>query len=215
MRIPVLDGFLRRRARAHLRRVMRGYRSLRKTGDLRRVAAVKEALTETPVFCPKGSLKLFGGLSGKPAEIGVRQFLLVRLVGTGLGAALLASIGTHNAPVVYPLPSAWRKILREHGFEVAECTSAFLWACVVAVHFASGIFVVLKLAMADVRNLLRPAGRNLKTYVYFDALGHGNLPAARGDGDKNDIVSWYLRWPGRAPEVDTVCHNVLTAGVQE
>ena len=96
MNIPVLNGFLRRRARARLRHLMRGYRSLRKTGDLRRVAAVKEALTRTPVFSPRGDLEIFAGLSGKASEIAVRQFLLVRFVGNGLGGALLSSVGKRN-----------------------------------------------------------------------------------------------------------------------
>lgn len=188
---------------------------MKKAGQLRRVAALKEALTATPVFSIEGNPEIFSGLDGKAAEIAVRQFLLVRLVGIGLGPALLSSVGKHNAPLAYPLPGAWRKVLPEHGFEVAERTSAFLWACVVALHFASGIFAVLKLAAADVRHLLRPADRALKRHVYFDALGPGNLPSAREDGDKNDIVSWYLRWPGRAPGLDTVCHNVVTAGVRD
>lgn len=215
MKIPSLNGFLRNRARARLRRQMRGYRSLRKTGDFRRVAAVKEALTITPVFPSKGDSENFAGLSGKSAEIAVRQFLLVRLVSTGLGPALLSSNGKHNAPVVYPLPRAWRKILFEQGFEVAERSSAFLWACVVALHFANGFFVALKLALASTLHFFRPANNVLKRYVYFDALGPGNLPLAGGSGKKNDIVSWYLNWPGRAPGLNTVCHNILSGGIRE
>jgi len=215
MKISGVDAFLRKRARARLRNVMRGYRSLKKAGGLRRVAALKEALTATPVFLPKGNTEIFAGLSGKPAEITVRQFLLVRLVGTDLGAALLSSAGKQGAPVVYPLPSAWRKILREHDFSVAERRSAFLWAFVIALHFANGIFVMLKLALRDIRHLVRLENRALKRHVYFDALGPGNLPSIDEGGKKNDIVSWYLRWPGRASGVDTVCHNVLAAGRRE
>lgn len=215
MKISGLDGFLRNRARARLRDVMRGYRSLKRSGSLRRVAALKEALTATPVFSAKGNAEILIGLNGDASEIAVRQFLLVRLVGTGLGAELLSSVGKHNAPVAYPLPSAWRKILGEHGFEVAERTSAFLWTCVVALHFASGIFVLLKLAVADARHLLCPANGGLENHVYFDALGAGNLPPTGGGGEKNDIVSWYLRWPERTPDLDAVCHNVLMAGMRE
>jgi len=215
MRILGLDGFLRNRSRARLRNVMRGYRSLKRTGDLRRAAAVKEALTATPVFCPKENSEIFAGLSGKPSEIAVRQFLLVQLVSTGLGAALLSSIGRHNAPVVYPLPSAWRKILGEHGFPVAELRSALLWACVVVLHFANGILVALKLALAAFLHFLGSANRDPQRYVYFDALGPGNLPPAGGGGEKNDIVSWYLNWPGRAAALNTVCHNMLSGGMRE
>jgi polysaccharide biosynthesis PFTS motif protein len=213
MKIPGLEGFLRNRARARLRNVMRGYRILKKTDDLRRIAALREALTVTPVFLSQRNSESFAGLNGSTAEIAVRQFLLVRLVGTGLGAALLSSIGKHNTPVAYPLPSAWRKILDGQGFEVAERTSAFLWACVVALHFASGVFVVLKLTVASIQNLLRSANGTLKCYVYFDALGPGNLPPVGAAGEKNDIVSWYLRWSGRVP-MDTVCHNVMAAGIR-
>ena len=215
MKFPGLKGLLRKRARTRLRNMMRGYRFLKRAGQLRRVAAVKEALTATHVFSVEGNSEIFSGLDVKAAEIAVRQFLLVRLVGTGLGAALLRSIGQHNALVVYPLPRAWRKILGEHGFEVAERSSAFLWACVVALYFANGIFVVLKLAVSDARFLSHPANRSLKNHVYFDALGPGNLPSADGTDEKNDIVTWYLRWPGRASCLDTVSHNVIAAGIRE
>ena len=194
---------------------MRGYRSLRETGKLRRIAAVKEALTITPVFASKRDSEVFVGVSGTAFEIAARQFLLVRLVGTGLGEALLISIGRRNAPVVYPLPGPWRKILRDHGFPVAEYMSAFLWLCVVALYLASGIFVILKLAMADVRHLLQRGNSELKRHVYFDALGPGNLPPSVGGGEKYDIVSWYLHWPGRAAALDTACHNVVAGGMRQ
>lgn len=215
MSIPGLDGFLRKRAHARLRHLMRGYRLLRKTGALRRIAAVKEALTATPVFSAEGNPELFSGLDGKAAEIAVRQFVLVRFVGVGLASALLSSVGKHDAPIAYPLPGAWRKVLREHGFEVDEGRSALLWAGVVALHFASGIFVAFKLALADARSLMRPAKESPKNHAYFDALGPGNLPPAGGRGEKNDIVSWYLHWQGRAPGLDAVYHNVLTAGARK
>lgn len=215
MRIPGLDGFLRKRARARLRDVMRGYRALKKMGRLRRIAALKEALTAASVFSSGDNSESLAGLDAKAFEIAVRQFLLVRLVSTDFGSALLSSLGKHNAPVAYPLPGAWRKVLREHGFDVAERASAFLWACVVALHFASGIFVVCRLAVADARSIMRPANRRPKGHAYFDALGPGNLPPAGGRPEKNDIVSWYLHWPGRAPGVDTVYHNVLAAGARE
>ncbi len=169
----------------------------------------------TPVFHSTRDSKSFVGLSGDAAEIAVRQFLLVRLVGTCLGGELLNSVGQRNAPITYPLPRAWRKVLREQGFNVDERRSALLWACVVALHFASGIFVVLKLAIASIRSLLQSSSGRLKCYVYFDALGLGNLPPLRGAGEKNDIVSWYLRWPGRVAGLNTVCHNIPAAGIRE
>lgn len=214
MKIPGLDEFLRKRARARLRHLMRGYRSLKKSGELRLIAAVKEALTLTPVFSSRGESDAISGLKANEYEVAVRQFLLVRLVGTGLGAALLRSIGKRNAPVVYPLPNTWRRVLVHHGFEVAETLSSFLWTCVVAMHFVSGIFQTIKLLIADAQNLFQPNGQ-IKRYVYFDALGLGNLPPTNAAGEKNDIVSWYLHWEGRVEYLDMVCHNVVNAGIRE
>ncbi len=169
----------------------------------------------TSVFAPAGTLKIFAGLSGTDAELAVRQFLLVRLVSTGLGAALLGSVGSRNRPVVYPLPSAWRKTLTAHDFVVAGRMSAILWAGVVALYFGVGVFWMFKLALADVRRILKPASISSERHVYFDALGPGNLPMSAAEIEKDDIVSWYLRWPGRALGLDSVRHNVTTVGIRE
>jgi len=213
MRIPVLTELFRRRARARLRRVMRGYRYLRETGSLRRIAKVKEALTATPVFTLQRDLKIFAGLDSVGAELAVRQFLLARLVGTGLGPALLGSVGSRDRGVAYPLPRTWRKTLMAHGFAVDEYMSIILWAGFVAVYFANGAYVMLKLAMADLRSIFTEPRGESNRHVYFDTLGLGNLPLAGEGGEKYDIVSWYLRWPRRALEIDTICHNVMAAGV--
>ncbi len=192
---------------------MRGYRYLRETGSLRRIAEVKEALTATPVFTLHRDLKIFAGLDSVGAELAVRQFLLARLVGTGLGPAVLGAVGSRDRGVAYPLPRAWRKILMAHGFAVAEYMSIILWAGFVGVYFANGAYVMLKLVMADLRSIFTDPSGESNRHVYFDTLGSGNLPLSGEGGEKHDIVSWYLRWPRRAKDIDTVYHNVMGAGV--
>lgn len=213
MKIPGVSGLLARKARIRLMRVMRGYRRLKAAGALGRVAAVKEALTITPACQPEGAMR-FLGLESAQAELAVRQFLLVRRVATGLGEALLESVGNHDAPVRYALPMKWREVLRSHGFPVAERASALLWAGFSALYFANGLLTVLKLALANAAGLVRAKGRPPGRYAYFDALGTGNLPSTGNDGDNHDIVNWYLGWAQRAPDIDQVCHGVANAGMR-
>jgi len=212
MKIPGLDAFLRNRARARLRQVMRGYRRLRAAGELGRIAAVKEALTNTPACQPGSGAGRFLGVEGAEAELAVRQFLLLRRVATGLGESLLESLGNHDAPVRYALPGKWRDVLRAHGFHVAERASAWLWAGFSVLYFANGLLSMLKLTSASTAELVRPGRTELGRYVFLDSLGVGNLPSTVHDGERHDIVSWYLRWPNRAPDIDSVCHNVAKVG---
>ncbi len=198
---------------AKLRRVIRGYRRLREAGELGRVAAVKEALTTIPACKPSDALR-FLGLESAQAELAVRQFLLVRRVTTGLGEALLESVGNHNSPVRYALPVAWREVLRSHGFPVAERASALLWAGFSALYFANGLLTVSKLNLANAAGFVRVKGRPPGRYVYFDALGTENLPSDGNDGDNHNIVNWYLGWAQRAPDIDKVCHSVANAGTR-
>lgn len=204
---------MERRARVRLMRVMRGYRRLKAAGALGRVAAVKEALSSTPACQPEDAMR-FLGLESAQAELAVRQFLLVRRVATGLGEALLESVGNHDAPVRYALPMKWREVLRSHGFPVAERASALLWAGFSALYFANGLLTVFKLALANAAALVRAKGRPPGRYVFFDALGTGNLPSRENDGDNHDIVNWYLGWAQRAPHIDRVCHGVANAGMR-
>jgi polysaccharide biosynthesis PFTS motif protein len=213
MKTPGMSSLMARRARIRLMRVMRGYRRLKAAGALGRVAAVKEALTVTPVCQPSDAMR-FLGLESAQAELAVRQFLLVRRVATGLGEALLESVGNHDAPVHYALPIKWREVLRSHGFPVAERASALLWAGFSALYFVNGLLTVFKLALANAAGLVRAKGGPPGRYVYFDALGAGNLPSAGNNGDNHDIVNWYLGWAQRVPDIDQVCHGAANAGTR-
>jgi polysaccharide biosynthesis PFTS motif protein len=213
MKILGVSRLMAHRARIRLMRVMRGYRRLKAAGALGRVAAVKEALTATPACKPSDALR-FLGLESAQAELAVRQFLLVRRVTTGLGEALLESVGNHDAPVYFALPKKWREVLRSQGFPVAERASALLWAGFCVLYIANGLLTVFKLALANAAGLVGAKGMPPGRYVYFDALGTGNLPSDGIDRDNHNIVNWYLGWAQRAPDINQVCHSVANAGTR-
>lgn len=211
IKILGLEPFLAQRARARLRRMMRGYRRLKAANKLGQIAAVKEVLTNTPVCEPTSYSLHFLGLEPKAAELSIRQFLLVRRVSTGLGEALLESIGSQHEPVRYALPKVWREVLRKQGFHVADCASAWLWAGFIALYLANGIVTAIKLSAMNVMELIHKKNRALGRYAFFDTLGSGNLPVQNEAGGNHDIVNWYLRWPQRAQNLENICHSVIDA----
>lgn len=210
MEIPWINDFLARRARTRLRHAMRGYRRLKATNSLGRIAAVKEALTNTPACqLAKGSCWLLG-LKSENAELSIRQFLLVRRVTTGLGEALLQSVGSYDEPVRYALPMKWREVLSAHGFPVARSASEWLWVGFIGLYLANGIFTVCKLAVANALETVRGRAKPLGRYVFFDTLSTGNLPSSINSGETHDVINWYLRWSQCVPRIDTVCHSVTS-----
>ena len=205
----LLFRILRSRARARLRNVLRGYRRLKATGNLGRIVSVKQALTITPLVLKQGLFSSLAWPGGDgEVELSVRQFLLARIAGVSFNSALLHSVSGSNRPVVYPLPSQWRQVLRQHGFNVSEFASAALWFALVAIYFVNGIRVLATLTAANCISSLRLGSRLNERYVYFDSLSGDNLPNASSNGDGYDVVSWYLKWDGRARDIDAIRHNV-------
>jgi len=212
MAVPIVGGLLKRRERRRLRRVMRGYRVLRETNQLGKIAAVKDAIANTCLNgCTTGSRKLIFGSGIGAAEMVVRQYLLVRLAAVNLNKALLHALGEPVSGVVHPLPPEWRGVLREHGFAVSEIKSSLLWNSYVALHLFYGVIAIARRILESSSNILRGSGENLGRYAFFHGLSPGNLPRPGSLGRTHDIVSWYLQWPGRVPDLDTIGHTVPTA----
>ena len=190
---------------------MRGYRVLKKSGRLEQIVLVKQALTER-CLCLKR--RDFSGLvMGYGVELGeliVRQELLVRIAGNRLNLAILLASGKEHGRVLLPAPEEWRKILTEHGFKVADTRSALLWQIYVTALLFQGAVTIGKIAYAGIITG-RKAYTRKKRYAYFSDLGPGNLPRHGNDSQSKDIISWYLKWPGRKSDIEVIHHNVVDA----
>jgi polysaccharide biosynthesis PFTS motif protein len=188
---------------------MRGYRFLWKTGQLERIAAVKDALTNAHLGpASRASAVIFGaGLDN--AELAVRQYLLFRLgVRVGLNKALLRSLGERTSPVVFYLPLEWRRVLRESGFGVAGFRSSMAWTAFAVLHLGYGVVSVAKAVAQSIRAMASRSRPELGRYAFFEGLNAGNLPQLGSDGRSHDIVTWYWNWPGRVGQLDILCHSV-------
>lgn len=207
----LFERLIKRIQRNRLRRIMRGYSVLKQSGHMDRIAVVKQALTEHLLVLPKGGFSpVVMGAGVASGEIIVRQYLLIRFGGINLNRALLLALGKKQGQVVFPLPREWRKILTQQGFEVAHFRSALLWQSYVCALLLYGIAKIGKTTIAGIGSR-QCTETNPKSYVYFAALGPGNLPQKTNNSQSHDVVSWYLQWPGRRQDIEIVRHSVANS----
>lgn len=189
---------------------MRGYRFLKESNRLSLISEVKEALTNTHLsdVNAHASTVIFGAALNN-AELVIRQYLLLHIAGLNLNKSLLYALGKPGSAVIHPLPPEWRKIIKRHGFKVANIRSALAWNGFVMMMLAFGISSIAKQVLKNIKVVLHSSFRPLGRYVYFESLTAGNLPQPCKDGRSHDIVTWYQQWSGNAHSLDTLCHGVI------
>jgi polysaccharide biosynthesis PFTS motif protein len=200
--------------RSRLRRMMRGYRVLKKKNQLDRISLLKQALTEQTlsVTSQHFSAYLFGA-GYSEAEVVLRQYLLVRIGGLKLNQALLLSLGKSSAKVIYPLPREWRLTISLHGFKVANIRSCLLWQLYILAAWLYGALQIVQIIFSGLISLIHKPIKQ-KKYVYFSNLSAGNLPQGVIGQKSYDIVSWYLKWKGKAKNIKVIRHNVPNISIR-
>lgn len=205
--LSLFEASIRRIQRRRLLRVMRGYRNLKKSGRLRAVSAIKRELTTCNLNIDERffSARFFGaGLAS--AELIVRQYLLLRIVGLNLNRALLFAAGKSGGKVLFPMPSQFINIVEKNGFKVNWLASTVMWAGYVITVYLFGLISIGKILVNS--GMTEKRKYALRPYVYFHTLAPHNIPRASSDGISYDIISWYLQWQGRRPDIDTIQHTV-------
>lgn len=201
----------KRYQRIRLRRMMRGYRSIRESDQPDRIEVLKQALTKlrlTSVAQNFSSIVM--GRGAESGEIILRQYLLLRLGGINLNRALLMSLGKKGGSVVFPLPKEWRILIHEHGFKIAHFRSAVLWKFYVFTLLVYGVFTVFKvLFFSEVypKSYINKA----KSHAFFMNLTLNNLPRKSDGSYSHDIITWYLNRSDKVFDVEEIHHSVTTA----
>ncbi|MBI9082631.1 MAG: polysaccharide biosynthesis PFTS motif protein [Desulfobacterales bacterium] len=204
--------FVKRRGCRRLRRIMRGYRFLKKSKSLNRISDINRALTSQPLDIKEKQLsKFIFGKGIEQAKLVCRQYLLIRVAGRNLNRAMLYALGKQGSSVFYHLPTEWREILKNNGFKVETLRTALLWNVFVGIMMAYGVLTIAKIIISGIWSLHNQSTKKLGSYVYFDNLGPGNLPQPCRDGCSHDIISWYMQWTERVSNLDTICHGVICA----
>lgn len=212
MKIPLFTYLVRRYGRHRIRRLMRGYRFLRNSKSLNRIADINRALTTQPLKIKENrfSKYIFGEGIGQ-AEVVCRQYLLSRVAGLNLNRALLHTFGKPGSPVVYYLPPEWREIIRNKGLKVAPLRTPLIWKAFVGMMLARGVLMIAKIILNGMKATCNRSTQQLGRYVYFNALVPGNLPQPCRDGRSHDIITWYMQWSSRINVIDKLCHGVMGA----
>ena len=216
MKIPIITNLIERRGRSRLRRIMRGYRFLRDSKSLSRIGDIKRALTIQSLDTKQNVYsKYVFGENLAQAEIVCRQYLLVRVAGLNLNRALLCAFGKPGSSVAHYLPPEWRKIIRDHGIKIASFRTALLWQAFVGMMIGYGVLRIARIVCDGIQATLSKKKQDLGNYICFGGLGPGNLPQNGKDGRSHDIITWYMQYPGRVRDIDTLCHGVIGSEQRE
>ena len=210
MRFPFLSGLFARCGRQKLRYIMRGYRFLKDSKSLSRIADIKRTLTTQPLDIKEKhySKYIFGESIGQAAIV-CKQYLFIRVAGLNLNRALLYALGRRGSPVVYYLPREWRDILRKQGLRVAPLRTALLWRAFVGIMLVYGVLRIGKIIFIGIRAAFNQSVQQSGCYVYFSDLVRENLPQPSKDGRSHDIITWYMQWSGRVSGIEALCHGVI------
>lgn len=201
-------GCIKKIKRSRLRRIMRGYRVLKQSGQIDLIAKAKEALTEQEFGLSAQDFSPYiMGAGCSYGEIVVRQYLLIRIGGLGLNQALLHALGKNGGKVIFPLPKEWQVTISKYGFDVANIRSSLLWYLYILGACFYGALQIAKVILSGFKSLVQETTPQ-KSHVYFANLSSGNLPHGIHGQKSYDIVSWYLQWSGRAQSVKAVHHSV-------
>lgn len=188
---------------------MRGHRLLKKSGNLGLIATIQSELTERALGI--GAKELAPSVFGAAidvAELVVRQYLLLRLGGGRLSCVLLSTLAHPGAKIVYPMPSEWRTVLKEHGFRLSHWRCELLWRLYSFVLWGYGVLRIWRIIFGAA-TLTSDKALPLERYVYFVDLSRANLPQLEGNVSSHDIVSWYLQWGGRDRQIASIRHSVV------
>ena len=187
-------------------KMMHGYRILKKAGRLSFLAKVNHTLTITPLgLTPELFSPILFGESLESGELALRQYLLVRIGGLDLNAALLIALATPENGVTFPLPLPWRRIIESHGIKVNHWKSAVLWAGYIGALFVYGCVRIIRTCWNSVHQNDSTPDEN---YVYFAGLAPENLPKNPEATLPNyDVISWYLQWSHRNKDVPCIRHS--------
>jgi polysaccharide biosynthesis PFTS motif protein len=206
-----LGGIVKRWRRSRLRDVIRGYRVLKRNGNQDLIANIQSTLTETPLgLAARDFASSIFGVAIESGELVVRQYLLLRIGGLSLSAALLRALVLPSRKLVFPMPFQWRAVLEQHGFQPSHWRCELLWKLYTFAAWGYGVVQigsVLLAAITSRSDRALPRDR----HVYFVSLSQGNLPQREGGVTSHDIVSWYLQWEDRDRQIASVRHSV--AGV--
>lgn len=182
---------IKRIKRSNLRRMMRGYRILKKTGRLELVEDAIQSLRllKLPIDDRYFSRILLGNAL-ESAELIVRQRISSKYI--RLHESLLIASSARDALVVAPMPPIWRNQLKRLGFRINNFQCELLWQLEIFYYLIYGIGVsVISFVMCF--PLIRVSTIKFHPYIFLCDLSSGNLPINGCNYHSSCISNWYMQ----------------------
>ncbi len=203
------NSCFKRRNRSQLMQMMRGYRILRSSNRLDLLINLKEDITNVSLSSPPNYPRLFFfGAGHQFAELSVKQFMLHRLLGIDFNKELLRALNRPDLEIYYPLPPEWRLVIEKYGFKTNTISNSIRWFGYKVLFFGYGLVTVAFSMLMGIKGLFKATSELHKNSAYFHGLTNKNLPNSTILEVSHDIISWYSKWIGRTPGLQSVFHSV-------
>jgi len=119
-------------------------------------------------------------------QLAFHQYLFSTLLGTMFNRVVLFSIH-RKKKIIYPLPSAWLRILQKSGLPVSIYLSSCFFYLFIAVSFFAGVAKLFSHIILNIKRI-----KVNQKHVYFLNLHKECFPPNR-DQNSYDIMSWYTK----------------------
>ena len=173
---------------------MRSYNLLSKKDSLNYITILRDLLANHPV-----NAKDIESIFNSKNDICLHQFLVYRLINFNFNKSLLIAISDPKKKLIYPLPKAWRKILKKEGFHTLHFQNSYLWLKFNIKWYLIGIAtLILEIFRFNIKQ--KNSG---KTSVYFNNLYPGNL---KKNLFSDNIISWFCKQED-SKGIDEIYHS--------
>ena len=185
---------------------IRGYQRLKRNNNTSIVARVKYRISETLVEGARGRVsKYIFRENINIADLLIRQYLSIRVGGLGLSKSILIAFG--GGAGIHILPAYLLKILKDEGVKVDYLKSLFCWRVYIFLIWAYGVQKALKLVLRTFPFPAKKIQKRTKS-AFFLRIIQGNLPCSSNLRENYDLLSWYIKWEKRDPNITSVFHGI-------
>jgi len=190
---------------------LRGFTFLKKERKLNMWRLLKYEFLRSEVTNINGSTllnKAFFQSAYPEARLIVQQYCADKFLRPWLGGQILTYVGAPKNKLIWPLNSAWLKVLSENKILYHSIFNRILWASAICIIFLSHIYnslIVLYKVFPALK--FKAKIKDFKKTVYFYGLSINNTIGA----DKNfNIISWYIREYKNKKDVYGLGHGVIS-----
>jgi polysaccharide biosynthesis PFTS motif protein len=197
--------FLKRKARAKRRRIIRNWRHLKTRDDLEFLPRLNTKLQDCRFDeSQRGLSSVLLGKHFRLDEISIRQLVHQRRGHIRLFTSVLSQM--NSQPISYEMPKEWIMIARQNGIGVNGFLCTLRWWIYV---LALGGFAFIRLFKIVFMSIFYRNKLEHQPFAQFMKLSRLGVPqhTINDTEDSFTIIDWYDRWHGRDATISQLVHN--------